>query len=60
MRVDPLVTAAVATIVAFVASYVAIDGKFPFTRTPLRFVLAGFLAFVIGFALLAALAAAQK
>jgi hypothetical protein len=44
----------------FGATYIAFGGRFPFTRTPVRFVLSGFLAFVVGFAVFAITIAAQQ
>lgn len=56
MKVDPLFVAAAATILTLVVTYLAFGGKFPFTRTPFRFLLACVLGFVVGFAVLAVVA----
>ena len=53
MKIDPLAGAGAATLITLVVTYMAFGGKFPFTRTPLRFVLACLLAFVVGFVVLA-------
>jgi hypothetical protein len=59
VRVDPVFGAGAAAIVSLAVTYLAFGGKFPFTRTPVRFVLAYLLAFVVGFAVLAALVTTQ-
>ncbi len=59
MKIDPFLGAGAGTLLTLVVIYLAAGGKFPFTRTPMRFVLACFLAFVVGFAVLAALTASQ-
>lgn len=56
MKVDPLFGAATAAVVTLAVTYLAFGGKFPFTRTPLQFLLACVLAFVVGFAVLAVFA----
>jgi hypothetical protein len=57
---EPLLSAAAVTVVTFVASYLAFGGRFPFTRSPLRFVTAALLAFLVGFAVLAVVAGRQR
>jgi hypothetical protein len=59
VKVDPLVGAGAGALLTLVVIYVSVGGKFPFTRTPMWFVLSCLLAFVVGFAVLAALTASQ-
>jgi hypothetical protein len=56
VNADPLLSAAVVTVVTFVATYLAFGGSFPFTRSPSRLVAAAVLAFSVGFVVLAVLA----
>jgi hypothetical protein len=53
MKVDPPLAAGAAAVLTLAVTYLAFGGKFPFTRTPLRFLFACVLAFVVGFAVLA-------
>jgi hypothetical protein len=59
VTIDPLLAAAAATIVTLGAVYTAVGGRFPFTRTPRRFLVACFLAFVVGYVVLAAMISTQ-
>jgi hypothetical protein len=47
-------------IATFGVAYIAFGRKFPFTRTPLRFVVSGFLTFVVSFAVFAITIATRR
>jgi hypothetical protein len=56
VKVDAPLAAGAAAVLTLAVTYLAFGGKFPFTRTPVRFLLACVLAFVIGYAVLTVVA----